>query len=444
MNLEQAKKYLADRGVRYVLAQFVDIHGVPKTKSVPAQHLEMIVHDGAGFAGFAVWGLGVGPDGPDYMARADLTTLTELPWMPGYARVACDGYVRNSPYPFCSRVVLKNSLAALKEQGLTLYTGIEPEFMLLKRGAGGALTVWDDTDTLEKPCYDFKGLSRGAAFLERLVEGVRPSGLDVYQIDHEDANGQFEVNFTYADALTSADQLVLLRMAACDIASKMGMVCSFMPKPFSNRTGSGAHFHLSIGDDRTKNLFHDDSDANGLGLSQMAYHFIGGILAHARALAAVAAPIVNSYKRLVVGRALSGATWAPAYVAYGDNNRTACVRIPYGRIEFRLPDSSCNPYLVSAALLAAGMDGVNRKLHPGAPLNENLYEWSPQKIRDSGIQLLPQNLSEAVDALEADEVVRGALGESLAAEYIQLKRMEWVEYSRHVSDWERERYVEFF
>lgn len=444
MNLEQAKKYLAERDLRYVLAQFVDIHGVAKTKSVPAEHLEMIVNEGAGFAAFAVWGLGIGPEGPDYMARADLSTLTVLPWMPGYARVVCDGFVRNEPYPLCSRVVLKRALADLARRGMTMYTGIEPEFVLLKRGTNGDLVLWDEADMLEKPCYDFKGLARSAEFLDRLVEAVRPAGLDVYQIDHEDANGQFEVNFTYSDALTTADRLVLLRMAACDIASRMGMVCSFMPKPFSNRTGSGAHFHISLGDDRTKNLFHDDSDRHGLGLSKMGYHFVGGTLAHARALAAIAAPTVNSYKRLVVGRSLSGATWAPAYVAYGDNNRTACVRIPYGRIELRLPDSSCNPYLVTAAVLAAGMDGVERELDPGPPLNDNLYEWSPRRIREAGIRLLPQNLAEALDALEQDEVVMNALGAPLAREFIELKRMEWVEYSRHVSDWERRRYADFF
>lgn len=444
MNLEQAKQYLTQHGIRYVLAQFVDIHGVGKTKSVPAEHLDMIVNDGAGFAGFAVWGFGMGPNGPDYMAKADLSTLTALPWMPGYARVACYGYVLDEPYPYCSRVALKTQLDALAQQGLTLYTGIEPEFMLLKRSADGSLKLADEHDQLEKPCYDFKGLSRAASFLEQLTEGLRPSGLNVYQIDHEDANGQFEVNFEYADALTTADRLVLLRMAACDIANRMGMLCSFMPKPFSNRTGSGAHFHLSMGDAQTKNLFFDASDKHGLKLSKMAYHFVGGLLAHGRALAAIAAPTVNSYKRLVVGRSLSGSTWAPAYVAYGNNNRTAMVRIPGGRIELRLPDAACNPYLTTAAILAAGMDGVKRELDPGVPINDNLYEWSPQQIADRGIALLPQTLSEAITALEEDEVVRGAIGDKLAAEFIQLKRMEWVEYCRHVSDWECKRYADFF
>jgi glutamine synthetase len=339
---------------------------------------------------------------------------------------------------------LKSQLDALAARGLTLYTGIEPEFMLLARTADGKLGPCDPTDSLEKPCYDYKGLSRASTFLDKMVTSLRAVGIDVYQIDHEDANGQFEVNFTYADALKSADNFTFVKMAASEIARQCGMIATFMPKPFSNRTGSGAHFHISIGDAKTKNLFHDAADRNGLSLSPMAYHFVAGILEHARALAAICAPTVNSYKRLVVGRALSGATWAPAYIAYGDNNRTACVRIPGGRIEFRLPDSGCNPYLVTAALLAAGMDGVDRKLDPGKPNNTNLYEYTTEQLRRDGIKLLPQNLLEAITELERDEVICGALGSELAKEFITLKRMEWTEYARHVSDWETHRYLEFF
>jgi glutamine synthetase len=386
----------------------------------------------------------MGPHGPDYMARGDASTLTPIPWMPGFARMACDGYVEGEPYRYCSRVMLKRQLAALKKRGLTMYTGIEPEFMLLKRNTDASLVPCDDTDLLEKPCYDYKGLARSAPFLEAMTDALRSVGIDVYQIDHEDANGQFEVNFTYGEALTTADRLIFVKMAASEIAKSMGMIATFMPKPFSNRTGTGAHFHISIGDAKVRNLFHDDRDKNGLGLSKMAYHFMGGILAHAKALTAIVAPTINSYKRLVVGRALSGATWAPAYIAYGNNNRTACVRVPYGRLELRLPDGSCNPYLASAAILAAGMDGVDRKLDPGKPINENLYEWSPEKLKRAGIGILPQNLKEALDEFEKDKVLRAALGQDLSEEFLTLKRMEWVEYSRHVSDWERDRYVEFF
>jgi glutamine synthetase len=352
--------------------------------------------------------------------------------------------VKGSPWPYCSRVALKRQLDILAAGGMTLYTGIEPEFMLLTRGADGKLRPYDGSDALEKPCYDYKGLSRAAQFLDELVTGLRSIGIDVYQIDHEDANGQFEVNFTYSDALTTADNFTLVKMAVSELARKHGMIGTFMPKPFSNRTGSGAHFHISIGNATTRNLFHDPDDPQGLELSEMGYHFLGGLLAHARALAAVCAPTVNSYKRLVVGRALSGATWAPAYIAYGDNNRTGCVRIPGGRLELRLADAGCNPYLVTAAVIAAGMDGVRRKLHPGPMNNNNLYEATPEELRAQGIGLLPQTLHEALNAFEEDEVVQDGLGEPLAKEFLRLKRMEWTEYARHVSDWECDRYLEFF
>jgi glutamine synthetase len=444
MNQQQAKKFFEEHKTRYVLAQFVDIHGAAKAKAVPIEHLDMVLTDGAGFAGFALWGFGMGPEGPDYMAVGDISTLQDIPWMPGYARIICNGVVNKKSYPYCSRVALQAQIARLTERGLTLYTGIEPEFMLLTRRADGSLAPADATDDLDKPCYDYKGLFRTREVLDEMVAGLRAVGIDVYQIDHEDGNGQFEINFTYADALKSADNFTFVKMAASEIAHKHGMIATFMPKPFPNRAGSGAHFHVSLGSAKQKNAFHDDSDKSGMGLSELAYQFLAGVLEHARAVCAVAAPTVNSYKRLVVGRALSGATWAPAYIAYGDNNRTACVRVPYGRLEIRLPDAGCNPYLVSAALIAAGLDGIDRKLDPGPPQNINLYQLSPEELAAKGIKLLPQSLHEAIEALEADAVVRDGLGPDLAREFMRLKRMEWTEYSRHVSDWESRRYLEFF
>ncbi len=444
MTEAEAKQLLRDHQIRFVLAQFVDIHGAAKAKAVPAEHFDMVLTDGAGFAGFALWGFGMGPHGPDLMVVGDPSTLRVLPWQPGYAAIQGAGHVQGQPYPFDTRVALQNQLARLAARGMRLYTGIEPEFMLLRRDADGRVAPFDATDTLEKPCYDYKGLVRSAPFLERLVACLRQVGIDVYQVDHEDGNGQFEVNFTFAEALKSADNYVYFRMAASEIAHQMGMIASFMPKPFSNRTGTGAHFHLSLADDSGATLFHDDADPRGLGLTPLAYHFLGGILTHARALAAIAAPTVNSYTRLVVGRALSGATWAPAYICYGDNNRTSMVRIPYGRLELRLSDGSCNPYLTTAALLAAGLDGIDRKLDPGEPNNTNLYEWSPEALRAAEIGVLPQNLNEALDELERDSVLCQAIGADLAAEFLQVKRMEWVEYQRHVSSWEVDRYLELF
>ncbi|MFP4182150.1 type III glutamate--ammonia ligase [Thiohalospira sp.] len=444
MTPEEAKQFLADNDVRYILAQFVDIHGVAKTKSVPAEHLDNVLTDGAGFAGFAVWGLRMGPHEDDYMARGDLETLSLVPWQPGYARIVCDGYVGGEPHPLDTRNILWGQIRRLEERGWRLYTGLEPEFSLLQRTEEGELAPADSSDRLEKPCYDYKGLSRSRAYLERLVESLQPVGFDIYQIDHEDANGQFEVNYTYSDAMASADRYVLFRMAAAEIAHDMGLVCSFMPKPFSNRAGNGMHMHASLADADGHNLFEDDSDPRGLGLSQLGYHFLGGLLEHAPALTALLAPAVNSYKRLVVGDSLSGATWAPAFISYGDNNRTSMVRVPGGRLEMRLGDGACNPYTAAAGVIAAGLDGIDRALDPGEPQNFNFYEHEPAALAEQGIPTLPQSLHEAVTALEGDSLFAEALGREFIDEFTRIKRMEWVEYSRHVSDWEVRRYLEFY
>ena len=443
-NLEVATRHLDELGVKYVLAQFVDIHGTAKAKAVPTAHLRSVLNEGAGFAGFAIWGVGIEPHGPDFMAVGELNTLSLVPWQPGMARIVCNGHVNGEPWAFDSRVTLKKQIDRLTARGWTLNTGLEPEFSLLKRNSlTGSIEPCDGSDTLAKPCYDYKGLSRTRAYLERLTESLRAVGIDVYQIDHEDANGQFEINYTYTDCLTSCDHYIFFKMAASEIANEMGMVCSFMPKPFSHLPGNGMHMHASLADASGANLFEDKNDAQGLNLSTLAYHFLGGLLAHAPALTALACPTVNSYKRLVVGRSLTGATWAPAYISYGDNNRSTMVRVPKGRLELRLPDGSCNPYLTTAAVIAAGLDGIDRQLHPGPAHNENLYDLSPADLRERGISVLPQNLDRAIDALEADTLILDALG-PVGCEFIRLKRMEWIEYMRHVSDWEIKSYLEFF
>lgn len=443
-NLAEATGHLDAQGVKYVLAQFVDIHGTAKAKAVPVAHLPSVLSDGAGFAGFAIWGVGIEPHGPDFMAVGELNTLSLVPWQPSMARIVCNGHVNGEPWSFDSRVTLKKQIERLGARGWTLNTGLEPEFSLLKRNSlSGAIEPCDSTDVLAKPCYDYKGLSRTRIYLEKLTESLRAVGIDVYQIDHEDANGQFEINYTYTDCLTSCDHYIFFKMAASEIANEMGMVCSFMPKPFAHLPGNGMHMHVSIASANGTNLFEDTSDPQGLNLSTLAYHFLGGLLAHAPALTALACPTVNSYKRLVVGRSLTGATWAPAYISYGDNNRSTMVRIPKGRLELRLPDGSCNPYLTTAAVIAAGLDGIDRQLHPGPAHNENLYDLSPTQLRERGIAVLPQNLDRAIDALESDALILGALG-PVGCEFIRLKRMEWIEYMRHVSDWEIKSYLEFF
>lgn len=444
MTPTEAKQFLDKHSVKFILAQFVDIHGVAKTKSVPAGHLNDVLTDGAGFAGFAAWGMGQGPEDHDFMAVGDIDTLSLVPWQPGYARMVCDGTVDGKPWPLDTRYIMKRQVTRLAERGWRMNTGLEPEFMLLARREDGSLAPADQTDTLEKPCYDYKGLSRSRTFLEALVNALMEVGFDVYQIDHEDGNGQFELNYTYTDALTSADRYVFFRMAANEIANDMGCICTFMPKPFTDRTGNGMHMHISIAGNGSNNLFQDDSDPSGMGLSKTGYHFLGGLLRHARPLSALLAPSVNSYKRLVVGRALSGATWAPAYISYGDNNRTAMVRVPYGRLELRLADSSCNPYIAGAAMIAAGLDGIENEIDPGAPQNVNFYELSDRELRKRKVKLLPQNLGEALDELESSKLFSTELGKEFIQEFLDVKRMEWIEYCRHISDWERERLISFY
>jgi glutamine synthetase len=368
-----------------------------------------------------------------------------MPWMPGYARVVCDGFVDSEPFEACARQVLRRATARLAERGWQLKTGIEPEFFLLKREGERWLPA-DDADRLDKPSYDLKSLPRQAGFLESLSNALSASGLDVLQIDHEDAHSQYEVNFAFDEALASADHLMYFKLAAQALAEARGMVFSMMPKPFANQPGSGLHFHVSLWDARGRCVFAPEAEARagGAWLTPLARNFIAGVLAHSAALCALAAPTVNSYKRLVVGESLSGTSWAPAYVAHGPNNRTAVVRTLPGRFEWRLPDASANPYLATAALIAAGLDGIDRQLDPGPDCTEDLFALSLAQIRARGIGLLPQSLGAAVEALAADEVVCAAMGPVLTQEFLRIKQAEWFSYSRHVSAWELERYAAAF
>jgi glutamine synthetase len=430
--MTELQQQLHAQGVHTLLVQFTDLHGVAKGKWVPLAHLGDVLRTGAGFAGPSIAGTGLPRTGPrsEYYARGDAATATALPWMPGVARIVGDGFVDGAPFDACPRQVLKRALARLAAHGLLLKTGIEPEFFLLKK-LGEHWLPADDRDRLDKPSYDLKSLPRQAGFLHALNAALTAAGLDVLQIDHEDAHGQYEVNFAYDDALASCDHLMLFKQAAHTLAEERGMVFSMMAKPFANQPGSGLHFHVSLW--RGKEL------ADGVGR-----HFIGGVLAHAAALCALAAPTVNSYKRLVVGESLSGTSWAPAYVAHGPNNRTALVRTLPGRFEWRLPDASANPYLATAALVAAGLDGIERRLDPGPATTDDLFKPGLAEIRARGIPVLPQSLGEACDALAADEVVCAALGSTLASEFLQAKRAEALEYARHVSAWELDRYAAAF
>jgi glutamine synthetase len=437
-------------GVDYLLVQFVDIHGSPKVKMVPRECLDAVADGGAGFAGGAVWGMGQDASSHDMLARVDPASYTPLPWKPGFARFASDLYVDGAPFPYCPRVNLKRVLAEARAAGYAFNVGVEPEHFLVTRTPGG-VAPWDpgQVDALAKPCYDFKGLAGAGDYLRDMNDALRRLDWGVYQSDHEDANGQYEINFRYADALTTADRFVFFKMLAGETARRHGAVATFMAKPFADRTGSGAHLHYHLAEAETgDNLFAADRDPRGLGLSELGYHFLGGVLRHARALCAVTSPTVNCYKRLQVGAGLtgtrSGFTWTPAFVTYGDNNRTQMIRTPEaGHVEDRTVSSAFNPYLALAAYLAAGLDGVRRRLDPGEPNRSNAYAVGVEEMARRGVRLLPQTLTEALDEFERDEVVRGALG-PIAAEFLRLKRAEWDEYHRQVSPWELERFLTFF
>jgi glutamine synthetase len=380
------------------------------------------------------------------MAVGDHESIRPVPWMTSTACVTCDGHVDGLPYALDSRVIAKKALSDFREAtGLEFFTGLEPEFFLLKPGsAAGSWVVATESESLDKPCYDFRHLSSVADFLMELRSALEGAGIDVYQIDHEDANGQFEMNFTYADGLKTADNLTYFKMAAQAIAKKHGMLCSFMPKPFAERSGSGLHMHMSAGTKFGDNAFQDVADSSGMSLSPLAYQFLGGLMANAHALTAIAAPSVNSYKRLVKMGSRSGATWAPINIAWGDNNRTAFVRVPGGRLELRLPDAASNPYLLTAAVIYAGLDGIARKLLPGEPCNENLYGLSATQRAEKGIKSLPSSLPEALAALERSEVLTRGLGEAFVREFLAVKYSEFDELQFNVSPAEFSRYVDFY
>jgi glutamine synthetase len=443
-------------GVHTLLAQFTDLHGVAKGKLVPLVHLDELLTVGAGFAGPSIAGTGLPRVGAraEYYARGNASTATVLPWMPGVARIVCDGFVNGQPFDACPRQVLKRAASRLAERGWHLRTGIEPEFFLLKRDGDRWLPA-DAMDRLDKPSYDLKALARQQGFLHELQAALSKCGLDVLQIDHEDAHGQYELNFGFDEALASADHLMLFKLAAQALAESHDMVFSMMPKPFPNQPGSGMHLHVSLWSgwnakrpDNAHNVFvphrSDGSADHERSLSPIGQHFIAGVMAHSAALTALVAPTVNSYKRLRVCESLSGTSWAPAYLAQGPNNRTAALRTLHGRFEWRVPDSAANPYLTTAALIAAGLDGVDRKLEPPPECNDDLFDTPLAQIRERGIALLPQSLGEALDALRADELICAALGDTLTQEFLSLKRAELAAYQHHVSDWELRRYAQAF
>jgi glutamine synthetase len=438
-------RQLVDAGeLEFFLCSFVEMGGMPKAKLVPAKRIDDMAGGSAGFAGFAAGNMGQGPHDTDMLAIPDFSSVTRIPWRPNLAWVASNIEVDEKPWPYCPRTILQNNLEAAREKGYVLKVGVEPEFMLLRRDDDGGYAPFDPLDRLDKPCYDLTALNRSLDLMTTLVRYLDQLGWGPYANDHEDANCQFEINWEYSDAMTTADRHTFFRWMVKTVAEDQGLLATFMPKPISNLTGCGAHFHMSLWDtDNETNLFLDDSDPSGL--TQMAYHFMGGVLAHAKALVAVTGPLVNSYKRLTRGAPRSGASWAPVYVTYGGSNRTQMIRIPDpGRIENRIVDGATNPYLAYTVLLAAGLDGIANQMDPGERNDDNLYELSEEELHRRGITFLPTSLPEALDELDKDDVLKEALGREYADYFIAVKREEWNRYHLSVSQWELDNYIGVF
>jgi glutamine synthetase len=427
-----------DAGTKFVLALFVDLRGKPCAKLVPVQAIDLLATDGVGFAGYAVGAMGQEPKDPDIMAMPDAASFTPIPFIKeGLAIVHCDPHVEGEPWPYAPRVILKSMIARAGDAGFEPWVGAEVEYFLLRRGADGSLTTADVDDTAAQPCYDARGVTRMYDHLTAVSMAMNTLGWSNYANDHEDANGQFEQNFQFADALTTADRVVTLRYLLSMIAADRGMVATFMPKPFADRTGSGLHLHLSLtsGGNAVFPASTGEDDKRKLGLSPTGYAFIGGILDHACALQAVVGPTVNSYKRTGALTTASGASWAPKTPTFGGNDRTHYVRVPDDqRIELRGSDGSANPYLAIAAALGAGIDGVKRSLDPGT-------------VGGGSGRALPPTLLHAVDELEADPVIAAVLdsaGGGVCKYFADLKREEFFAYHSAVSPWEVEQYLTAF
>ena len=429
--MSELAKYAKDRNIKFFLFNFTDLFGTQRAKLVPAQAAAKMQKAGAGFAGFATW-LDQTPAHPDLLVMPDPNSIIPLPWRPEVAWVAGDPWMDGKPLAQAPRLVLKDLVAKAAKRNLKLMAGVEPEFHLTN--ADGS-AVSDPRDTQEKPCYDQAAIMRRLDVIAEITGTMIELGWGPYQNDHEDANGQFEINWNFNDALTTADQLAFFKFMVKSIAEKHGLRATFMPKPFINLTGNGCHVHLSVWDGAgKKNLFHDTK--GDLGLSPMAYQFLGGLIHHADSLVAITNPTVNSYKRINAPRTLSGATWSPNSVTFGGNNRTHMVRVPdEGRIEFRLPDGAANPYLMMAGILVAGLHGLDDKMDPGKRLDIDMYAEG-HKVK--GAKKLPLNLLDAIRNFEKDKYLRDGLGAEVCDAYIKLKHNDWNQYCRHLTQWERD------
>jgi glutamine synthetase len=447
--IKQIQQDLKSKGVKYCVGAYVDIHGIPKGKFVPIDHLLHMAHGSELYTGYALDGLGQAPHDDEIASVPDLDHIIQLPWQPEVAWMPADNTYKGEPYEINTRVALKKVLKQAADMGFGFNLGIECEVFVLNQREDGSLQVPNPNDKLTKPCYDVSCFMDQFSWLDKIATTINDLGWDLYSLDKEDANGQYEFDFAYSDALTMCDRYIFFRYMAKQYAKQEGLLATFMPKPFSDKTGNGAHFNMSLYDLETgRNLFACDpkDDPKGLGLTKLGYQFIGGIIKHGRALCAAFSPTVNSYKRLVRQGDMAYFSWAPVFNSFGSNNRTNSIRVPMngGRCESRNADGAVNPYLAATLALAAGLEGIREQIDPGNPQDDNLYELSEAEQQERGIEFLPQTLLDAIGAFANDPFVEQVLGTALKDEFIKYKLEEWESYHQSISQWELERYSHLF
>jgi len=422
--------------IKYFLISFVDLFGVLRSKLVPAQAISEMQKNGAGFAGFATW-LDMTPADTDMFAIPDPDSLIQLPWNKEVGWLASDLWMGGKPVKASPRVMLKNQIEKLSKKDLVMKSGVECEYFLISPDGS---KIADERDTQSKPCYDQSALMRRYDLIKEICDSMIELGWNPYQNDHEDANGQFEMNWDYSDCLTTADRHTFFKFMVKSLAEKHGLRATFMPKPFQNLTGNGCHAHISLWKDK-QNKFLETGDR--LGLSKTAYNFLGGIMKLAQPLAAFFNPTVNSYRRINAPPTKSGASWSPSSISYSGNNRTHMIRVPDpGRFELRLMDGSSNPYLLQAGVIAAGLDGLNNRIDPGEPLTCNMYT---DYKNYSHLKKLPDDIEESIKELEDNKELKEAFGEDVINSYIKLKKEELDEFNRQesfnkkdpITEWER-------
>ena len=413
-------KVAKQKKIKYFLISYVDFFGVLRSKLVPTQSINDMQKDGAGFAGFATY-LDMSPADPDMVAIPDPSSLIQIPWQPEVAWLAGDLYMNGKPVEASPRVMLRNQIARLSKKNMYLKSGVECEYFLLKPDGD---SIADQNDIADKPCYDQSALMRQYDLIKAICDTMIFLGWGPYQNDHEDGNGQFEMNWGFSDCLRTADRHVFFKFMVRALAEKKGLRATFMPKPFLNKTGNGCHAHLSIWNNAGKNLFVNNRDE--FGLSKLAYNFMGGIMHSAEALTAWFNPTINSYKRINAPVTASGATWSPNTITYSGNNRTHMIRIPGpGRFELRLMDGATNPYLLQAGIIATGLDGIEKKRNPGKPVHLNMYEES-HKVK--GAKKLPRSLEQSLKHLGNNKIISSSFGKTVIDSYIKLKTREIKNY----------------